>query len=218
MLLVDHHHRVAPTPGSGPHAAIGRQLAAAGVELLLGETVAGFDGSVVTLASGTTVAASTLVWTVGMTAGPLAAQLPGSTDALGRVVVDELVRLPDEPAVYLAGDIAAARADERRLAPKSCQYAIPPGRTAGWTAAADLLDLPSERVRFAPAPYVTCLDLGTGGAVFTTGWDRRVQLVGQEAKRMKTAIMEAIQPATDAPDTLLEQADPTRTREGLVLA
>lgn len=185
VLLVDHHHRVAPTLGPGPHADIGRQLAAAGVELLLGESVAGFEGSVVTLASGTTVSARTVVWTVGMTAGSLAAQLPGSRDALGRLVVDDHLRLPDDPAVYLAGDVAAARADERHLVPQSCQYAIPLGRTAGWNAGADLLDLPSERVRFAPASYVTCPDLGTGEAIFTTGWDRRVQFVGQEAKGRK---------------------------------
>lgn len=218
VLLVDHHPRVAPTLGPGPHADIGRQLAAAGVELLLGESVAGFDGSVVTLASGTTVSARTVVWTVGMTAASLAAQLPGSRDALGRLVVDDHLRLPDDPAVYLAGDVAAARADERQLVPQSCQYAMPLGRTAGWNAGADLLDLPSERVRFAPASYVTCQDLGTGEAVFTTGWDRRVQLVGQEAKGMKAAIMEAILPATDEPDALLEQAEPTWPREGLVLA
>jgi len=48
----------------------------------------------------------------------------------------------------------------------------------------------SQRLRVAPMTYsqpkyVTCLDLGAWGAVFTEGWDRQMKLVGQEAKDLK---------------------------------
>ena len=36
--------------------------------------------------------------------------------------------------------------------------------------------------------YVTCLDLGPWGAVYTEGWDRKVTAVGAEAKRIKETI------------------------------
>ena len=36
--------------------------------------------------------------------------------------------------------------------------------------------------------YVTVLDLGPAGAVYTEGWDRRVVAQGQEAKATKRAI------------------------------
>jgi NADH:ubiquinone reductase (H+-translocating) len=36
--------------------------------------------------------------------------------------------------------------------------------------------------------YVTCLDLGAFGAVYTEGWDRAVAATGAEAKRIKETI------------------------------
>ena len=36
--------------------------------------------------------------------------------------------------------------------------------------------------------YVTCLDLGETGALVTRGWERKVELVGDVAKKMKHEI------------------------------
>ena len=36
--------------------------------------------------------------------------------------------------------------------------------------------------------YVTCLDLGSWGAVFTTGWNRQVEMIRGEAKQLKRQI------------------------------
>ena len=58
--------------------------------------------------------------------------------------------------------------------------------SASASAVADLLGLPS--VSFATDPYVTCLDLGGSGAVFTHSRHRVVQLVGEEAKAIKRKI------------------------------
>ncbi|WP_197011494.1 hypothetical protein [Actinomadura viridis] len=59
-------------------------------------------------------------------------------------------------------------------------------------------------VDFTPDPYVTCLDLGSPGAVFTTGRDRQVQLDGAEAKSLKETILDVIHPPLDdAEDTPL---------------
>ena len=38
---------------------------------------------------------------------------------------------------------------------------------------------------YSQPKYVTCLDLGAWGAVYTEGWDRQMKLVGQEAKDLK---------------------------------
>ena len=54
--------------------------------------------------------------------------------------------------------------------------------------------------RFAPtasADYTNTLDLGQFGAVFTRGWDRRVEHFGAEAKKRKIWInSQLIYPAT----------------------
>jgi NADH dehydrogenase len=60
------------------------------------------------------------------------------------------------------------------------------GRYAGHNAVCDLLSRPLRPYR--QPRYVTCLDLGTSGAVFTTGWQREVSMVGAEAKHLKQSI------------------------------
>ena len=52
---------------------------------------------------------------------------------------------------------------------------------------------------YVQPPYITCLDLGCSGAVFTRGWERRVEITGAEAKAVKRRInTEVIYPPTDA--------------------
>jgi NADH dehydrogenase len=63
---------------------------------------------------------------------------------------------------------------------------VPQGKFVGRNVAADVLGLPM--VAFAPDPYITCLDLGSYGAVLTTGWNRTVQMTGQDAKDLKRNI------------------------------
>ncbi|MCY1532144.1 NADH dehydrogenase-like protein [compost metagenome] len=68
----------------------------------------------------------------------------------------------------------------------SCQHAIALGRSAGNNAVASLLDV--QPTAYRQPKYVTCLDLGAWGAVFTEGWDRQVQMVREEAKPLKQQI------------------------------
>ena len=60
------------------------------------------------------------------------------------------------------------------------------GRHAGNNAAAELIGV--APTRYSQPKYVTCLDLGAWGAVFSEGWERRVKLVGSEAKALKQQI------------------------------
>jgi NADH dehydrogenase len=218
VVLLEHGAVLAPSLGDGPQEAIVRQVAQAGVEVRLGQTVTGYDGRDVQLATGEGIPANTVVWTVGLEASPLTRQLPGRRDELGRLEVDEFLRLPGALGVYVAGDTAAALADDQHVVTQSCQYAIPLGKTAGWNAALDLVANGEGLRPFRPAPHVTCLDLGSGGAVLTTGWDRRVELVGQEAKLVKASINDLIRPPAESLSALMEQAHPAWVPEGSALA
>jgi NADH dehydrogenase len=60
------------------------------------------------------------------------------------------------------------------------------GAFAGNNAAAELLGVRTKR--YHQKPYVTCLDLGEAGALFTRGWDRKVEMVGDVAKKTKHEI------------------------------
>ncbi|MFL5289381.1 MAG: hypothetical protein ACJ8AW_52595, partial [Rhodopila sp.] len=71
----------------------------------------------------------------------------------------------------------------------SCQHARPMGRIAGHNAACDLLGRAEARVAFAAPEYVTVLDLGPWGAVYTADWDRSVvRAQGATAKAVKREI------------------------------
>lgn len=147
-----------------------------------------------------------MIWTAGVRASPLTAELPVERDRLGRLAVDTELQVIGAPGVYAAGDTAAAAAEPGHQVLQCCQHALQLGKFAGHNAAADLLGLPA--VPFTAAPYVTCLDLGSAGALFTNGWDRRIVSTGDIAKARKRNVNELwIYPPTDDPDELLRQAD-----------
>ena len=73
---------------------------------------AGADG---VLAGEEWLDAGTRVWTAGVEAPPLVADLPGEHDATGRAHVDQYLTLPDHPEVYVLGDAGAYT--EPRLGP-----------------------------------------------------------------------------------------------------
>jgi NADH dehydrogenase len=60
------------------------------------------------------------------------------------------------------------------------------GRFAGFNVVGDLLGQPMLPLRIHG--YVTVLDLGSWGAVYTEGWNRQVASRGSAAKRTKEII------------------------------
>ena len=141
-----------------------------------------------------------------MRASALTEHVPGTRDGIGRLQVDEHLRVVGVDGVYAAGDTAAAVAETGHVVMQSCQHAVPQGKLVGANVAADLLGLPLAP--FAPDPYVTCLDLGSYGAVLTTGWDRTISLTGAEAKSLKKSInSEWIYPPVDDAELILGHAD-----------
>ena len=147
-----------------------------------------------------------VVWCGGLRANPLTSTLLAARDDLGRLEVDASLRVRGTDSVWAAGDVARTRPDGVHVAPMSCQFALPTGRVAGHNAAAQLTG--GVVVPFALDRYVTCVDLGSAGALFTAGWDRTPVAAGAEGKAVKRHINQtAIVPPTD-PDELLAAAAP----------
>ena len=128
-----------------------------------------------------------MIWTVGFRASPLTGQIQGTRDHQGRLHVDQHLKVRGHADVFATGDVAYAATDDLgNFAAMSCQHAIALGRYAGNNVAAELLGV--APIPYSQPKYVTCLDLGAWGSVFTEGWDRRVKLLGREAKELKTQI------------------------------
>jgi NADH dehydrogenase len=186
VMLIDRSDRVAEGLGADARSHVEAALAELGVSLRLGAGIARVDSEGVTLTTGEQIAAATTVWTGGLAASGLASQLPAERDSLGRVVVEAYLRPHGVGGIFVAGDAAHARADGDHVAPMSCQFAIPMGDRAGRNAVAELSG--RAPTRFTPPPYVTCIDLGEWGGLFTQGWDRQVHLSGFWGKEMKHSI------------------------------
>ncbi|MFE9958936.1 NAD(P)/FAD-dependent oxidoreductase [Micromonospora sp. NPDC005299] len=203
VLLVDRSEVVGDQLGPGPRDEIEMALDVLGVDRRLGTTVTQVGDGYAVLSDSTKVEADAVVWSVGITASELTRQISDELDDLGRVQVDQ--RLRALPEVFVAGDTAAAAFDAEHTVMQACQHATPLGKVAGYNAAADLLDVPLRD--FTPGPYVTCLDLGGAGAVFTRGWDRRVMASGTAGADVKKRINHAIHPPVDDAAKILAAAD-----------
>lgn len=208
VIIVDLAERIAATMGDGIRPSIVEASDALGIEWITGASVASIDASGVTLADGRHIESNTVVWTVGFRASPLTEQLTGERDRQGRLHVDGNLKVGGQGKVFAAGDVAYAATDDiGNFAAMSCQHAISLGRHAGNNAAADLLGV--APILYRQPKYVTCLDLGAWGAVYTEGWDRQLKLVKEEAKELKTQINTVwIYPPAADRRTALAAADP----------
>ena len=186
VLLIDHNARVGSDMGESARPVIEKALADVGVKPVTGVRVSAVDANGVTLDSGEVLPASTVVWCAGMRASPLTAQIPVERDRLGRLPVDDYLRVIGIDNVFAAGDAALARMDDNHMSVMSCQHSRPMGRYAGYNVASDLLGEPMMALRIPW--YVTVLDLGPARAVYTEGWDRQVVAEGDEAKATKQII------------------------------
>lgn len=187
VVIVERNDVIAPDMGAGPRPIIADALHELGVETCLGVGVASLEKSGVSLTNGEHIETATVIWAAGMRAAPLTAQIPAEQDNSGRLLVDRELRVPSVSGVFATGDAAKALCDDKgTYALMSCQHATRMGAFAGNNAAAELLGVPTRP--YHQEAYVTCLDLGAAGALFTRGWERKVEMVGDAAKKTKHEI------------------------------
>jgi NADH:ubiquinone reductase (H+-translocating) len=208
VILADHQPRVGSDMGASARPVIEEALAALGVETRLGIEIAAISPAGVTLPSGESIAAATVVWCAGMKANSLTGLIPVERDHWGRIPVDEFLRVRGVANVFAAGDAAWGMVDDRRTSVMSCQHGRPMGRFAGHNVVCDLFGLPMLPLRIDW--YVTVLDLGPWGAVYTEGWERQVVATGAAAKRTKEQInrQRIYPPLTRNRDQILAAAAP----------
>lgn len=213
VIIVERNPSIAPDMGEGLRPVIEEALRKVGVETRVGVGVSALDDSGVTLSNGDHIEAETVIWAAGIRAAPLTQQIPAERDSFGRLLVDPCLRVPGVPDVFATGDAArAACDDEGNYALMSCQHATRMGAFAGNNAAAELLGVPTRP--YHQKAYVTCLDLGEAGALFTRGWERTVEMVGDVAKKTKQEINGLwIYPPKPERAAALAAADPERVTD-----
>jgi NADH dehydrogenase len=186
IILVDPNPVIGSTIGDEARPVINEALAALHIETRLGVTIAAVQANGITLSSEEFIPSLTVVWCGGMAASPLTAEITSQRDGHGRLFVDHFMRASGLKNVFAAGDIASCAIDGAHSTVMSCQFARPMGRFAGHNVAADLFGQPMLPLDIDW--YVTVLDLGGWGALYTVGWDRRIQSTGAAAKATKNVI------------------------------
>lgn len=187
VVLVDSSTEIGAAMGDQAATVIREALSELGVEGKAGLRVTALDATGVTLSNGERIETETVIWTAGMRANPLTSQIAGEKDNLGRILGDAYLHAPEAKNIFVTGDTVKVPTDDLgNFNVMSCQHAMSLGRVAGYNAAAELVDLPLHA--YSQPKYVTCVDLGPWGALYSEGWDRQVQFVRDEAKKIKQEI------------------------------
>ncbi|MEX2210287.1 MAG: NAD(P)/FAD-dependent oxidoreductase [Gaiellaceae bacterium] len=125
-VLVDAAPKILPEIPArlGDYAA--RELAGRGVELRVSTTLESAEAGAVTLSGGERIPTHTLVWTAGVRANPLLAELGLPLDERGRVRVDETLRVEGRANVWALGDCAGVpnAATPGAVDPPTSQHAL----------------------------------------------------------------------------------------------
>ncbi|MBP3362679.1 MAG: NAD(P)/FAD-dependent oxidoreductase [Pseudomonas sp.] len=208
VIIVDRGEKVGASLGAEISQSIAEASDELGVTWRLKSSVVAVDEQGVTLGDGQRIEAKTVIWTTGVRASSLTAQIPGERDGLGRLHVDAHLQVIGQQDIFATGDVAYAATDDLgNHTLMTCQHAIVLGRHAGNNVAAQILGV--APVAYSQPKYVTCLDLGGWGAVYTEGWDRQVKLTRQEGKSLKTQINTVwIYPPAADRDVAWAAADP----------
>jgi NADH dehydrogenase len=188
VILADHASHLGSDMGQHARPVIEEALRSLNVETRVGVEIVQVDGQGVELRDGDRIEACTVVWCAGMRANPLTASLSVPQDRFGRVEVDPYLRVRGVANVFAAGDVAWFAIDGFLPNVMSCQHGRPMGRFAGHNVVADLYGQPMLPLEIDW--YTTVLDLGSWGAVYTEGRERRVVATGKVAKATKQEINE----------------------------
>ena len=143
FVLVDHGPRILGQAPESLARFATRTLDRRGIEIASGTGLDSVDGDGAVLSDGRRIDAETVVWTAGVAANPLVAQLGVPFDERGRVEVDETLRVVGVPGVWALGDCAAVpnAATPGETDPATCQHALRQARRL------------ARNLRGTPKPY-----------------------------------------------------------------
>jgi NADH dehydrogenase len=125
-VLVDAAPKILPEVPArlGDYAA--RELSKRGIDIRVSTTLASVEEDAATLSDGTRLETETLVWTAGVKANPLLAELGLPLDERGRVIVDSTLKVEGLDGVWALGDCARVpnEATPAGFDPPTSQHAL----------------------------------------------------------------------------------------------
>jgi len=115
-----------------------KELRGRGIDIRLETTLEEVTAESARLSSGEVLPTRTVVWTAGVKAQPILAELNLPLDERGRVPVDSYLRVQGMDSVWAIGDCAAAPDPRGGICPPTAQHAVRQGPVAARNIAAEL--------------------------------------------------------------------------------
>src|SRR5438128_2525400 len=141
-----------------------RKLRDRNVEVIKGARVASYDGAIVRLSDGTSIRASTLVWTAGVWPSRVIESLPYPKER-GRLVVNKYLGLPEVNGVWAAGDCAAVPTGETgEFYPPTAQHGLREAIAAAKNIEAIIIGRPLKPFRYRTLGLLASIGHQTGVA------------------------------------------------------
>ncbi|MFL5624683.1 MAG: NAD(P)/FAD-dependent oxidoreductase [Ktedonobacteraceae bacterium] len=164
IIVVGRPERVLPTSKPGTSHLVRQVLEREGIEVLTGRSITGVTETTVET-SAEVIPARTLFWAAGITAPDVVRQLPVQHAPNGAIIVDDHLRVPGHPEVYVIGDSAWAY-DSVTGAPISAtaQAARQQGNYVGKAIAMEYAKRPAIPYRYTTLGHMALLGHYTGVA------------------------------------------------------
>ena len=147
-----------------------RALGRLGVEVRLGSPVTAIDAQGIVFGD-TRVDAATTIWAAGVSASPLAHDLPAGRDRHGRIRVDSRLRVGELDNVFAIGDMVVLEDENGKPLPGVAAVAKQQGAFVGKAIAATLAGTPrSKPFRYRDVGMLATI--GRRAAIADLGWLR----------------------------------------------
>ena len=142
-----------------------QKLSERNVEIIKGARVAGYDGSVVKLTDGTSIPATTLIWTAGVKPSPVIESL-GCKKERKRLLVNEYLAVPGVSGFWAAGDCAAVPSGKAgEFYPPTAQHGLREAVTAAKNIEATIAGRPLKPFVFTTLGQLATIGRHTGVAM-----------------------------------------------------
>jgi NADH dehydrogenase len=165
IILVESEPKIIAELHTRLGAYVMKQLIAMGIEVRLRSRITRAWPDRVEINGTEIVPASTLIWTTGILANPVVAELKVPKDYIGRVLVNERLELPGFPEVFGVGDCAFFENPETgRPIPPRAHIALRQARIAARNIVADIRGQGRKPYRYSNTAEM--VSLGASKAVF----------------------------------------------------
>ena len=129
IILIEAGSRIMPNLGESISSSVLKKLQEKKVKVMTETKIVSQTASTVILSAGEVLETSTLVWTGGIHITDLFRESGLQIGKLGRIVVDEFLRVESYPFIYAIGDNALAMNPRtRNPVPTAAQFALQQGR------------------------------------------------------------------------------------------